>query len=892
MRTNAIFFFLLSLVFAAFGDCQNASAQSFQVKSDSATFYDQINGTTTVGTVRRDTTFYAIQRKDGWVKAVEPASRSVGWISGLHLALVDDAEIAAKVNQIVLRERDFKGYEDRSEWTPERLDQVEAWADEIHRLRGTQHPISAVAMSAAGDFLSNAQVYDRAETCYEMSLLINRNVYGDKSKQVAKAHLDMARIHIETGDLTEAGQHAKASAVISAALFGSDHPSVADSRVEMARALLSGSQHETALQFLSSAKQSYSQHLQAGDQRTTNVRYLMAYAYKELGQISQAIEIYQEDVDDLQRLENPARRSLLGSQLRVAVLKIDPSDDRSINRFTALVDDYRTEFSDPQAASFVASIQKELVTSLLENGSREHLLTAIKIADDSIRQLRNRLRNELWGISPEKQADYLSYVAGTDFFDAISLALDMKDQPVAAHLSMEWLINGKGLVNELQATQAGGNSLQRRDLFANVPFVSLHELQQNLADNTAYVDILRYLDSDLSSDRHGSEKRTARYAAWVVHKTGAPKIVDLGLALFIDDAVVGTRRRINEASFVISEVGEAAAYRSMEPSLLRTSQRIWEPIKSVIGDATNVIISPDQATWLLPWSALLDSDGSFVIENHRIRLELTGRDLLQRSSASNQPAVIFADPVYGDESTEPFTAGQLRAGYAPQLGASAREAEVTRPPIEKLTGQRATVLTGNQAAEAAFKQLAGPSVVMLSTHGFFWDTENQISLASQIQSDEATSPIASLAANPLLACGLLLADANSHTSFDSLTNDGVLTGVEIAAANLRGTNLAVLSACQTGVGTLDATNGAIGLRSAFHEAGAQCVVSSLWMVPDLSTTNLMESFFNDLASSRNVETALQSAQKVAIQTRRKKHGAAHPYFWAAFNVSGHTELRK
>lgn len=138
----------------------------------------------------------------------------------------------------------------------------------------------------------------------------------------------------------------------------------------------------------------------------------------------------------------------------------------------------------------------------------------------------------------------------------------------------------------------------------------------------------------------------------------------------------------------------------------------------------------------------------------------------------------------------------------------------------------------------------------------------------------------------------MLANANSHTSIEAFGNDGVLTGVEIASTNLCGTKLAVLTACETGVGTLDATSGAIGLRSAFHEAGTQCVVSSLWMVPDLATAELEESFFNHLAASRDVELSLQTAQKQAIALRRKEHGAAHPYYWAAFNVSGHTGLRK
>ena len=136
----------------------------------------------------------------------------------------------------------------------------------------------------------------------------------------------------------------------------------------------------------------------------------------------------------------------------------------------------------------------------------------------------------------------------------------------------------------------------------------------------------------------------------------------------------------------------------------------------------------------------------------------------------------------------------------------------------------------------------------------------------------------------------MLTNGNLHTSIADLENDGVLTGLEIAQTDLEHSKLAVLSACQTGVGTLEPTAGVIGMRSAFHAAGVQCVVTTLWPIADEQTVDVTSGFFRTLAESKNVRRSLQLAQKEQIEKRRQKNGAAHPYFWAAFNVSGDTNF--
>src|SRR5207302_777118 len=137
--------------------------------------------------------------------------------------------------------------------------------------------------------------------------------------------------------------------------------------------------------------------------------------------------------------------------------------------------------------------------------------------------------------------------------------------------------------------------------------------------------------------------------------------------------------------------------------------------------------------------------------------------------------------------------------------------------------------------------------------------------------------------NPLLRSGLALAGANTWLQGGSPpvdAEDGLLTAENVVGLDLRGTELVVLSACETGLGEVRTGEGVFGLQRAFVLAGTKTLVMSLWSVPDEQTQELMEDFYRRILAGQPRATALRDAQ-LALRTRYPD-----PFYWGAFICLG------
>ena len=137
--------------------------------------------------------------------------------------------------------------------------------------------------------------------------------------------------------------------------------------------------------------------------------------------------------------------------------------------------------------------------------------------------------------------------------------------------------------------------------------------------------------------------------------------------------------------------------------------------------------------------------------------------------------------------------------------------------------------------------------------------------------------------NPLLRSGIALAGANTWFRGQELptdAGDGILTAQDVSALDLSGTQLVVLSCCETGLGDVSTNEGVFGLRRAFVIAGAKTLVMTLWKVPDRQTKALMIDFYSRMHDGISCGDALREAQ---LEMKKKMED---PYYWGAFICQG------
>lgn len=161
---------------------------------------------------------------------------------------------------------------------------------------------------------------------------------------------------------------------------------------------------------------------------------------------------------------------------------------------------------------------------------------------------------------------------------------------------------------------------------------------------------------------------------------------------------------------------------------------------------------------------------------------------------------------------------------------------------------RNILYTSSDATEDAFKKRSGAKdyIIHISTHGFFKDDINKT--------------------NQMLQSGLFFAGANKYWSNDTTDivkgqEDGILYSDEISKMNLSGCYLAVLSACETGLGFDESSEGVYGLQRAFKLAGTKLILMSLWEVDDRATNMLMTEFYRDLMTYNDADKALREAKR-------------------------------
>ena len=831
---------------------------------------------------------------------------------------------------------------------------------------GPRHPETAITLNNTARFHHAAGDYAAARPLYERALAINREVNGPRHRSTGTGLTNLGIMLVETGDhaaarplleraleirretdgprhpntafalnnlalaVRAAGDLAAAKALVEQALeidravLGPRHPETAVDLANLAALLQATGDLEAARPLSEEALAIREETLGPRHPRTAESLNNLAVVLRAAGDPAAAGPLFRRCLAIRRETLGPRHPSTLNCLTNLGGSEADRGEPAAGRALVAEATRGALDRLDLAAAAQSAAGQRAYADDLRFHLDAHLSLTA-GAAAEALRWkgivLARRVGLARAGAAPELAADRDRLRAASGELASLLLRPPAADDRRAA-----WRA-------ETAALAAGRDRLERAlsrgsEAYRLAAEVTPADVSAALPAGAALVDVHAYAHYTPLPDRAEGRPRSRRRLAAFVYRPGAgPVRVDLGEEESVSAGVDAWRAAVSggQPAEGVERIGRA----------LRA--RVWDPLAPHLGGAAVVLVSPDGPLCRLPLAALPgDAAGSHLIEERAFAAVPVPRLLPLILSASPDPAAgpllavggVDYDAAGGDTAPPPADAPAARPGVSVASRAAPRGAFGTFAPLAGTgpearevastagaAGSGGTVLLAADATEANVRRLApAAGVLHLATHGYFAPPELRSRLAPRdLGEDGATGlmrterDLAGYA--PGLLSGLALAGANVG---GTAADDGILTAEEVADLDLSRCRLAVLSACETGLGETAGGEGLLGLQRAFTAAGAGAVVAGLWAVPDAPTRSLMGRFHaNRRRAGGSTLAALREAQLWVLNhpdeagadrgltfaagddpagTRRDaaadRPARSHPRAWAGWSLSG------
>ncbi len=734
---------------------------------------------------------------------------------------------------------------------------------------GLEHFDVASSMNDLANYYWELGRYDEAEPLQSQALIHLKKVLGSGHPWVGYAMNDLARIIMSQGRYDSAGSLYREALRILEDTLGPEHPGVAISWNGLGRMCTRLLQYVTA-------ERCFQKALAIREQALGSDHYLMAETLEDLsvlrrvqGNIAPAIKLAERAVAIRRKnfLDNAVvlseRDALTYSQL------LRNSVDNYISCFVLLespaqmlVNKVADEIlmSKGQVSDRIFQRQKKLVSE-----TDSATLTVV----ENLRQVKTQLSRL-----------YVSSFA--DDFETYKTRLDSLND----------------LAREVEADLSGRSASFRRQRYSKN--ASSARISSLLPEGSVLVEYVKYNRSKSEPD-----SVIPHYLALTIDNSGDVALLDLGQAAEIEQLIDSYRRHMIQMTETagLPSGDDEQGYRRIAKDLCA---RLWKPIERFTWGKNQLFVAPDAGLNLISFATLVDDDGRYLIERALIHNLSAGRDILRLQVAEGHATGLFAfgapdynatveqrisateeqNPVGTKTDDHSHTRETARAcdvlvlGSVPALPLSRYEVQEIARAWEGISDEPMAIFYDADANEGRFKAEApGYRVIHLATHGYY--------ISGSCWPDEGNQTNGMFAGDhPLLLSGLYLAGCNLRGQApDSVTvDDGILTALEISSMNLGGTDLVVLSACETGLGSVQEGEGVYGLRRAFQMAGARTVISSLWPVSDRITAVFMRDLYR--VSGESLPARLRCTQLSMINDMRSKGLSDHPVSWGAFIISG------
>jgi tetratricopeptide (TPR) repeat protein len=743
--------------------------------------------------------------------------------------------------------------------------------------------------------------YARAEPLLKRALAIHQAAFGESHPEVADSLNGLGILYVDQEQYARAEPLLKRALAIRQEVLGQAHPDVASSFHKLASLYLYQRQYARAEPLLQRALALQDAALGKDHPNTVLVLNALATLYMNQGQVARAAPLYERA---LAILGGPLGKSprVVPVLNNLAMVRLE--QEKHAEGLTLYAQAFALSELHLRREALVSSESR--LTSILHllrvdeerlyalaSANPDHaelrqlaLTSALLRKGRSVEELASTSRIISRGLSPADREKFEQLRGLRTQLSTLSLAGPGQGSAADHSKRLKALAEqGDALERDLARRSAALRALRALP----PPAELVGQVAAALPQDSALVEFITYRPNATrpTSSVPGARKDSeVRYLALLLFPDGRTHALDLGPSAPIDQAAKTLHQALTE---------RAVAY---QPAAEALHALVFRPLVPLLGTVRHLFLSPDGQLSLVPFAAL--HDGSrFLVEDWDFTYLTSGKDLLRRSerNASASAVVVLADPDFSaptaaSAEAEPAPLPQrseslleffstLRAGGGSQrwkqLPGTREEAEA----IQRLLPQ-AKLLLGGAATKEALLKVETPGVLHIATHGFFLeDASAGEGTRAAFKPSLVNSDRPQKAPDPLLRSGLVLAGAQvPQAGGPSRPEDSLVTALELAGMDLWGTQLVVLSACETGRGDVKLGQGVYGLRRALVVAGAETVVTSLWSVNDKTTRELMEGYYRQLLAGQGRATALREAMKAL---RKEK---PHPYYWAPFIAIG------
>ncbi len=768
------------------------------------------------------------------------------------------------------------------------------------KVLGKEHPNVATCLNNLASLYQTQGSSEKAEPLYLQALAIREKMLGKESPEVANILNNLASLYQTQGNYEKAEPLYLRSLAIMEKLVGKEHPNIATNLNNLAELYKAQGNYEKAEYMYLEALAIREKILGKEHPDVATSVNTLASLYQEEGNYQKAEPLYLRSLEIREKMlgkQHPLVASSLNNLAHLYQAQGDITRAIDFSSRGLAIEEHNygliftvgsEESKQDYAKTFLFSTYQAISLSLKNpnnpTAARLALTTLVRrkvrVLDtviDSIQILRNHLADK-----PETQKLFDEWQNVNQNLSAL-IYRGQANQSASEYKAQLQLLNLKkdrieeGIINKSTEFQ-----------ITTQP-VELAAIQAQIPKDAALVEIVRYQPFNPKA-KQAEKSGKMRYAAAVLRSSGDPKWVDLADADTIDTSVYNLRKALAEkppdahTRYSTTTTPTTTTTNQSFKQLARTLDRqVMAPIRPLLGDAHHLLLSPDGQLTIIPFEALLDEQNKYLIQRYAFSYLNTGRELLrfQLAAKSVAPTVVFANIDYNQQEITAPSSGvrgleNRPSGHLANLQFAPLYNSLEEANKIKEIFPDTIIISGKQATEAAVKKLQAPSILHLATHGFFI-TKKEVADNFNEQLLETLK-----LENPLLASGLAFAGINNRRQGSSDTNDGILTALEVTGLNLRGTQLVVLSACETGLGDFQVGGRLYGLRRALVIAGSQTQVLSLWTIDDEGTKDLMVKYYQNLNAGKGKHEALRQAQLEFLKTPQYQH----PYYWASFVASG------